>query len=100
MNSELVSATILLVLVIDPFGNIPLAVSLLQNTARDRRPRVVGRECVIAYATLIAFLLGGHSFLTLMHLSQDSVSIAGGVILFLIALRMVFSRRDGVSGDE
>jgi MarC family membrane protein len=99
MQSELLSATILLILVIDPFGNVPLVVSALQPMPRARRMRVVLRECLIAYAVLLVFLFGGHAFLDLMHLSETSLSIAGGLILFLIALRMVFSHPEGIFGD-
>jgi MarC family membrane protein len=100
MQSDLLSAAILLLLVIDPFGNIPLVVSTLQQVPRERRIRVVLRECLIAYVLLVAFMFGGHAFLTLMRLSETSLSIAGGVILFLIALKMVFSRHpDGVFGN-
>ena len=100
MQSELLSATILLVLVIDPFGNVPLVVSALSTTPVARRRRVVLRECLIAYAVLLGFLFGGHAFLAVMHLSETSLSIAGGVILFLIALRMVFAHPDGIFGDK
>jgi MarC family membrane protein len=100
MQSDLLSAAILLLLVIDPFGNIPLVVSTLQQVPRGRRIRVVLRECLIAYLLLVAFMFGGHAFLTLMRLSETSLSIAGGVILFLIALKMVFSRHpEGVFGN-
>jgi MarC family membrane protein len=100
MQSDLLSAAILLLLVIDPFGNVPLVVSTLQPVPRERRLGVVLRECLIAYVLLLAFMFGGHAFLTLMRLSETSLSIAGGVILFLIALKMVFSRRsEGVFGD-
>jgi MarC family membrane protein len=100
MQSDLLSAAILLLLVIDPFGNVPLVVSTLQPVPSERRWRVVLRECVIAYVLLLAFMFGGHAFLTLMRLSETSLSIAGGVILFLIALKMVFSRHpEGVFGD-
>src|SRR5450755_2197913 len=100
MQSELLSATILLILVIDPFGNVPLVVSALKGMPAPRRMRVVLRECLIAYAVLLVFLFGGHAFLDLMHLSETSISIAGGVILFLIALRMVFSHPEGIFGDR
>jgi small neutral amino acid transporter SnatA (MarC family) len=99
MPTELVSATILLILVTDPFGNVPLAVAALRDVPRERRLAVVLRECAIAYVLLIAFLFGGQSFLALMHLSQASLAIAGGVILFLIALRMVFPPPEGLFGD-
>jgi small neutral amino acid transporter SnatA (MarC family) len=99
MAAEFLSATILLILVIDPFGNVPLVAAALAATPAERRARVVLRECLIAYAVLLAFMFGGHAFLTLMHVSETALSIAGGVILFLIALRMVFSHPEEVFGD-
>jgi small neutral amino acid transporter SnatA (MarC family) len=99
MYAELLSATVLLILVTDPFGNVPLVVAALREVPRERRLKVVVRECLIAYLLLLVFLFGGKSFLELMHLSETSVSIAGGVILFLIALRMVFPSAGGVFGD-
>jgi MarC family membrane protein len=99
MPTELVSATILLILVTDPFGNVPLAVEALRGVPPERRLAVVLRECAIAYFLLLAFMFGGQAFLSLFRLSQASLAIAGGVILFLIALRMVFPRPEGVFGD-
>ena len=99
MAAEFLSATILLILVIDPFGNVPLVAAALAATPAARRARVILRECLIAYAVLLAFMFGGHAFLTLMHISETSLSIAGGVILFLIALRMIFAHPEGVFGD-
>lgn len=100
MNAELFSATILLVLVIDPFGNVPLVVSALKNVAPERRVRVVLRECAAAYVILLAFMMGGRTFLQWLHLSEESLTIAGGIILFLIAIRMVFPRPEGIFGDS
>src|ERR1700694_250814 len=99
MQSELLSATILLILVIDPFGNVPLVVSALAAMPGPRRARRVLCVGVIGYAVLVVFLVGAHPFLDLMHLSEASLSIAGGLILFLIALRMVFSHPEGIFGD-
>jgi MarC family membrane protein len=99
MSPDLVSAIVLLVLVTDPFGNVPLAVASLRSVPRERHSRIVARECLIAYVVLLVFLFGGQAFLALMHLSETSLAIAGGVILFLIALRMVFAHPDGVFGD-
>ncbi len=99
MNAELFSATILLVLVLDPFGNLPIVVSLLGKVPAQRRPRVVLRECFFAYVILVAFMAGGQTFMRWLQLSDESLAIAGGIILFLIALRMVFPHPDGVFGD-
>jgi MarC family membrane protein len=96
---SLVQSTILLVLVLDPFGNVPLVASALKAVPEHRRARLVLRELAIAYAVLVLFLFGGGPLLALLNLSETSLSIAGGVILFLIALRMVFPRGDGLLGE-
>lgn len=99
MNADLFSATILLILVLDPFGNLPIVVSLLGKVPAPRRPRVVLRECFFAYVILMAFMAGGRTFMQWLQLSDESLAIAGGIILFLIALRMVFPHPEGVFGD-
>ena len=96
---DIVSATILLILVMDPFGNMPLVLSVLKNVEPEARTRVVLRECAIAYAVLLAFMFGGHQFMQLLRLSDNALAIAGGLILFLIALRMVFPHAEGIFGD-
>jgi len=100
MNSEFISAVILLTLVADPFGNMPLVNAMLSGVPEARRRMIVVRECLIAYALLLAFMFGGQSLLAVMHLSQTSLSIAGGVILFMIAIRMVFAKLDGTFGEK
>ena len=99
MNADLFSATILLILVLDPFGNLPIVVSLLAKVPPERRPRVILRECFFAFMILIAFMAGGRTFMQWLQLSDVSLTIAGGIILFLISLRMVFPHPEGVFGD-
>ncbi len=99
MGMDLFSAAILLVLVLDPFGNIPLVIAALARVPQERHARVILRECFFAYAIMLAFMAGGRTFMQLLQLSDVSLSIAGGIILFLIALRMVFPHPDGVFGD-
>jgi MarC family membrane protein len=99
MTAELFSATVLLLLVIDPFGNVPLVVAALRNVPPARHMRIVLRECAAAYVILVAFMLGGRTFLEWLHLSEQSLTIAGGIILFLIAIRMVFPRPEGIFGE-
>ena len=98
MDLSFYSAVVILVLVADPLGNIPLFVALLRNVEPARRVLVIVRECVIAFALLIVFMLFGRDILTLLGLSDRSLSIAGGVILFLIALRMVFREGENIFG--
>ena len=100
MDSQMstLSAGILLFLIMDPLGNIPIFLSLLKGVAPERRRRVLLRELLIALAVLFAFLLGGQYILKVLQLKQESVSIAGGIILFLIGVKMVFPPKEGVFG--
>ena len=90
MSYTFVSATILLILITDPVGNIPLFANALKTVSPARRPKVIIREVSIAFLLLLAFMFVGDGFLRVMNLSALSLQIAGGVVLFLIALRMVF----------
>ena len=98
MTREFISAVVLLTLVIDPFGNVPLVNSMLASVPSARRRHVIARECAIATGILAVFMVFGHALLDLMHLSETSLSIAGGVILFMIAIRMVFGNSEGAFG--
>jgi MarC family membrane protein len=90
MNYTFASATILLILITDPVGNIPIFANALKHVAPERRARVILREILIAFFLLLTFMFVGEGFLKVMNLSELSLQIGGGVILFLIALRMVF----------
>ena len=99
MDVSFTSAVVILLLVMDPIGNIPLFVSLLRQVEAARRTRVILRECAIAFVVLLVFVFFGAAILGVLGLSDPSLTIAGGVILFLIALRMIFRRPEGVFGD-
>ena len=99
MDISFASAVVILLLVMDPIGNIPLFVSLLRPVEPARRTRVILRECAIAFAVLLVFVFFGSAILGMLGLSDPSLTIAGGVILFLIALRMIFRRPEGIFGD-
>ena len=90
MTQNFFQTFILLLLVTDPFGNVPLFASSLENVAAERRWKVVVRECTIAFLLLLIFMFFGRHFLAAMQLSEVSLRIGGAVILFLIAMRMVF----------
>lgn len=98
-TTVLSSATVLL-FVMDPFGNIPLVLSLLKDIPVERRRRVILRELLIALGVLLLFLVAGQPILDLLGLQQESVTIAGGIVLGIIALRLIFPRRDGVMGAQ
>lgn len=94
MEYTFASATVLLLLITDPFGNIPIFVNALKNVPAHRRPRVIVREVMIAFAILLLFMLVGERFLRMMSLTDLSLQLAGGIVLFLIALRIIFPRPD------
>ena len=91
MDHTFVSAFVLLLLVLDPFGSLPIFISVLRGVEPARRAKVALREVVIAFAVLLAFMFAGQGFLRLMHLSERSLEVAGGVILLIIAIRMIFA---------
>ena len=93
------SAALLLFLILDPLGNIPVFLGLLKPLPAHRRRRVLARELLIALGVLFVFLWGGKYVLELMHLRQESVSIAGGIVLFLIGLKMIFPSPEGMFGE-
>lgn len=95
----LLSAFITLVLVMDPLGNVPIFLSVLKDIEGRRRQWVILRELLIALVVLLLFLFGGSAVLDAMGLRQESISIGGAIILFLIAIRMIFPSPYGLLGD-
>ena len=93
------SAALLLFLILDPLGNVPVFLSLLRGLPPRRQRIIVARELLIALGVLMVFLWGGKYALELMHLRQESVSIAGGIVLFLIGIRMIFPPPEGLMGE-
>ncbi|MEJ2383316.1 MAG: YhgN family NAAT transporter [Xanthomonadales bacterium] len=97
---DILSAATLLFLVMDPLGNIPIFLSVLEDVAPKRRTRVLLRELVLALLVLLVFLFFGQYLLGFLQLSEHAIRIAGGIILFLIALKMVFPVRRSAHTDE
>ena len=89
---SILSASILLFLVMDPFGNAPVFLSILKRVPLKRRQKVMVRELFIALIVLLLFLLAGPHLLEALQISEPSLRIAGGIILFLIAIKMVFGK--------
>lgn len=90
MEQTFLSATILLIVITDPLGNIPLFISNMKKVKRERRLKIIVRECAVAFVVLLLFMVFGRQMLSLLRLSEETLRIAGGVILFLIALNMIF----------
>jgi len=90
MDHSFLSALILLLLVLDPLGSLPIFIPIMRAVPKERRRWVALREVGIAFVVLFAFMFLGDGFLRLMHLSERSLEVAGGVILLIIAVRMIF----------
>jgi len=84
------SAILLLFLIMDPIGNVPLFLSILKNIPIERRRKIIIRELLIALLVLIFFMFIGKYILQSLQIAESSLGIAGGIILFLIAIKMIF----------
>ena len=101
---EILSMAVTLFLIMDPFGNIPVFMPILDKVPANRRRRVLVRELLIALVVIVGAILCGRYVMEFLGLRQESVSMAGGIILFIIGLRMVFPTRNlqgepGVDGE-
>ena len=84
------ASILLLVIIMDPIGNVPVFLSILKNIPMERRKIIIIRELIIAFLILIFFMFVGRFLLQLLQIAQSSLGIAGGIILFIIAIRMIF----------
>jgi multiple antibiotic resistance protein len=97
------SAALLLFLVMDPLGNIPMYLTALKNVPNERRTKVIMRELLIALAIMIIFLFAGQHFLSALKISGPALTTTGGVVLFLISIKMIFPPQGGsgaINNDE
>lgn len=97
---ETFAVAVTLFLIMDPLGNIPVFLSVLSRVAPERRNFILLRELVIALIIMVVFLFSGPSILALLSLSREAVAIGGGVVLLIIAIRMIFPSRGGVMGYD
>lgn len=93
------SAAVLLFLVMDPLGNVPPFVAVLARVAPERRTTVLVRELVMALVALLAFLFFGRQVIGFLGIREESIAIAGGIVLFLISLRMLFPGSAGADSE-
>jgi len=93
------SAVITLLLVMDPFGNIPLFITALEKVPQRRRKTVLLRELFIALVIMVVFMYAGERFLDYMDIKDYSLEVAGGIILFLISIKLVFGGADETKSE-
>ncbi|MBR9729299.1 YhgN family NAAT transporter [Shewanella intestini] len=95
---ETLSAAIMLFLIMDPLGNLPVFTAVLKHVEKKRRRKIIIRELLVSLAIMMLFLFTGEQILNFLSLKKEAVSIAGGIILFLIGIKMIFPTEGGLSG--
>lgn len=98
--AEIAPVAMTLFLIMDPLGNVPVFNAVLSKLAPERRVKVIVRELVVALVILMGCLLAGNGILAFLGLSQPSLNIAGGILLFIISLRMIFPGAEHASEFE
>ncbi|GAL29238.1 YhgN family NAAT transporter [Vibrio maritimus] len=95
---DILSAATMLFLIMDPLGNLPIILSILKHLDPERRRKVLVRELCFALLILLLFLFAGKGILSFLHVEPETLSISGGIILFIIAIRMIFPQAGSVTG--
>lgn len=96
---DITAAALTLFFVMDPLGNVPVFNAVLANYSSGKRALIVARELVLALLILLGFLFAGNQILSFLGINQSSLSIAGGILLFIISLRMIFPKPAGEQND-
>lgn len=89
------SNALLLFFILDPLGNVPLLLNILKKVDKSRRTQIIVRETFIGLIILLVFLFFGDNFLSIFHLEKESITLAGGIIFFVIAIKMIFPDPSG-----
>ncbi len=95
---DIISTSVMLFLIMDPMGNLPIFSSVLRHVDKKRRRKVLFRELVIALVVMLIFLFAGERILDFLSLDKEAISISGAIILFLISLKMIFPSKDSAGG--
>ena len=94
---SIISTAILIFFILDPFGNAPLLLSILKTIDKQKHKRIIIREMFIGLLILLVFMFFGEQFLSIFHLDTEAITISGGIIFFVISLKMIFPDPSGHS---
>jgi multiple antibiotic resistance protein len=89
--SDLVKASIALFIIVDPFGNIPIFMGLTENMADYQRKKVFNVATLVGFILLLVFAFTGNEILAIFGISIESFEVAGGILLLIIAIRILIS---------
>jgi multiple antibiotic resistance protein len=94
------SLAVTLFLIMDPFGNLPVFLTLLKDYSQKEKIKIIIRELFFSLFVIILFIFFGKSIMNFLGLKEESILIAGGIILFLIALKMIFPSNEPLFSKE
>ncbi|OEE77565.1 YhgN family NAAT transporter [Vibrio ordalii] len=95
---DILSAATMLFLIMDPLGNLPVMLSILKHLDPKRRRVVLVRELCFALIILMLFLFAGKNIMGFLHVQPETLSISGGIILFIISIKMIFPSAGSITG--
>lgn len=95
---DILSAATMLFLIMDPLGNLPVMLSILKHLDPKRRRVVLVRELFFALIILMLFLFAGKNIMGFLHVQPETLSISGGIILFIISIKMIFPSAGSITG--
>lgn len=96
---EVLSIAFALFLLMDSIGNIPIFVSILKNVDPKRQRTIIIRELIIALVIIVIFYFIGETLLSFLSVKMPTIMISGGIILFLIAIKMIFPTKQDAHAD-
>lgn len=99
MPCSICSIAFALFLLMDSFGNIPIYLSVLKDIEKKRRMTIIFREMLISLVIIIIFSLFGNAFFNFLGISQTSMKLSGGIVLFILGLNMIFPKKDAHTFD-
>lgn len=97
MNISIFAMAFTIFLLMDPLGNVPIYLAILQKLERDKRIKVIFREKVIALFIILLFAYFGNDFLKALNISHETIFLAGGIVLFVMALKLLFPENGSLS---
>jgi len=100
MTEIFIQTFFLYFIVIDPLGNTPLFLSITQNMDTNKKIRIALSATIIASIILLFFALLGSSLLSYLNISYPAFTIGGGIILLIIAIEMLFDKRQQRKGED
>ncbi|MDC0520451.1 MarC family protein, partial [Candidatus Pelagibacter sp.] len=100
MSEIFIQTFFLYFIVIDPLGNTPLFLSITQNMDTNKKIRIALSASIIASIILLFFALLGSSLLSYLNISYPAFTIGGGIILLIIAIEMLFDKRQQRKGED